>query len=550
MAGKRALSVDDESRKKPKLKVAEFELPSSSQGDMFEKNMELSPPKSAHSSPSAQLPQKERPIKTPRRQVHPPSPPATASSPDSFATTGSIITPVSAPTSIATSPHADSPLAQAKPQMSKRKASTGDELQQKRAKTNASSKESTRETKSAASDQQAPSQRTTKNGKPKKAPKKSLKGAPAITDLFTPFKEGQPGVVKPKVAHDSWGTKPMAGDGGPKPRPDLPSARSSNAATIPPLWEDRGFRFRKGQFQTRVGRLADESDGEDEDDEGLPLIDQSKHLVIKVMDMRPLTLKRTEPRRVPEIYFYENGTPKDWNNHQALKALNDRRRDAISRLTCDTPWTELEREYLTQLCIDYPDASILEYAERFNYRFKNDYKEKTAFLRFHKIQDGPQDGRTLESVRYEYLSFKKLYDQGVVPQPTREETEKINGKTEGQWLEEHGFGPKDGTKNDKGDASKGTATKKAKASTKQAKSDDTMTDPFEGIEGVSADIKMSPEFYEKLYELAGGYHPEEVRHSMPAILASTDQTFQIRKDAYTASILDSDFDSSSDLSGT
>lgn len=238
------------------------------------------------------------------------------------------------------------------------------------------------------------------------------------------------------------------------------------------------------------------------------------------MDQRPGP--DGEPVRIPRIYYYENGIPVDWTSRQALKALNDRRRDAIARFTCDPPWTDLEREYLTQLCVDYPDASILEYAERFNWRFHGDYKEKTGIIGFHQVHPG----RTLESVRYEYLSFKKLYDRGEVPQPTREESEKINGMTQDQWLDRHGFGTKEGTKNTKDDGPKGPVAKKAQGTAKQAKSDDAPTEPFVGVD---PEIELSDDFLEELFELAGGYHPDEVRKSLSPCPASTDKQFRSAK---------------------
>ncbi|KAF2659882.1 hypothetical protein K491DRAFT_712177 [Lophiostoma macrostomum CBS 122681] len=614
MASKRRApsAVDDEIRtKKPKLKANEFEKMLPVQEDTHEKKSGLSPPKSDHSSPAAQALQKEQPLKTPQRHT-PPSPPATASSPD-FASTTSIPTPGMTTALIPSSPPAQSSPAQnsakshptpvtsgsealklesdevldasngdatatskalgstnasakpkskakarksttpgasdhpdeldrsssltinptqssekpkpkaQKPKTHRRKATTtiDDVSQPKKAKLNASGQETTAEAKSAAGDQQTPLHRITKNGKPKKEPKKSLKGAPSITSLFDPFENGQTGVVKPNEIHDSWGKKPLPGPGGPKSHPDLPSARSSNAETVPPLWEDRGFRFRKGRYQKRVGKLADESDDDDEDDKDLPLVDQQQHLVIKLMDMRPNRDNGNQPKRTAEIYAYENGIPKDWTNHQALKALNDRRRDAISRFTCDPPWTDLEREYLTQLCVDYPDASILEYTERFNYRFKGDYKEKTGFVQFHEIYDG----RTIESVRYEYLSFKKLYDRGEVPQPTREETEKINNQTQEQWLEKVGFGPK----NDKDDKPKGKSAMKTKGPAKRATSADMAPHPHHRVD--PSKVELPEELEEELLELAGWYNQDEFRQD-------TNSNF----------LFDSEADSSSDLS--
>jgi hypothetical protein len=248
---------------------------------------------------------------------------------------------------------------------------------------------------------------------PPSKPRKKVQPRQPIKTLFTPWKDDEINIELPEV-HDSWGRIPMP-DGEPQARPDLPSARASNAQTIPPLWEDRKYRFKPGRYHKSFGPLDEVTD------ENAPDLDQEDNLIIKLMDMRPVSKKNPAPKRNATFYVYENGKPKDWENAQALKALNDRRREAIWRITQDAPWTDLEREYLARLCSDYPDASILEYAERFNYRFKGDFKEATAF-RFHHVHEG----RTLESIRHEYLTWKPLYDAGKVPDPKRLEGDKTD----------------------------------------------------------------------------------------------------------------------------
>jgi hypothetical protein len=145
--------------------------------------------------------------------------------------------------------------------------------------------------------------------------------------------------------------------------------------------------------------------------EDAPDLDQQDNLVIPLIDMRPKSRTESTPKRMPTFYVYENGIPKDWDNKQAIKALNDRRQQAIDRITRDPPWNDFEREYLVQILTDYPNASIKEIAERFNWRFKDqEYPKMTAFA-----WDYVSRGRTLESVRYEYLSAKHKYDTGEIP---------------------------------------------------------------------------------------------------------------------------------------
>ena len=364
------------------------------------------------------------------------------------------------------------------------------------------------------------------DGRRRRAPQISTKGAPPITSLFREWPEKQRPkdiITIPEVADPLWGIIPVHGKDGPQPHPDQPSARSSNAATVPPLWEDRGFRFKHGRWQDRVGSSADTPD--DEGGQVEEKIDQEKHLVIKLMDMRPIMNKdgTSSPRRKPIIYYYENGIP-DWDSTQALKALNDRRRDAIARHTCDFPWSELERQYLTQLCTDHPDASILELAERFNYRFQGDFKEVVAFGGFHKIHPG----RTIESIRYEYCNHKKLYDQGEVPKPTREETEKQDpkGKNKGQhpddWMREH-FGP---FITDPGNEYTGPIARKRRAPLK---------------------LELPVELEDELLELAG-FYLDKVRSLLLASFVTTNKISQDTGASPTDSPVNIDADSSSDLS--
>jgi hypothetical protein len=256
---------------------------------------------------------------------------------------------------------------------------------------------------------------TSKKAKADNSAGKNTDGKVSIKDLFEPWK---PNMEVP-VKDDGWGLTPypVKPEKGPRSYPSLPPARTSNAKTIPDLWENRFSRFKPGQYHTTYGPMSSsESDDEAEHTEEN---DQNNRLAIPLMDMR--TDKTTgQPKRLPFLYFYPNGRPTEWGNRQMLKSLNDRRRDAVRRITCDPPWSEMEREYLTRLCQDHPNASIFELAERFNYRFYGDFREKTALPE----ADEMCGLRTLESIRAEYLDFKPLYDAGKVPTPIHEETEK------------------------------------------------------------------------------------------------------------------------------
>jgi hypothetical protein len=81
----------------------------------------------------------------------------------------------------------------------------------------------------------------------------------------------------------------------------------------------------------------------------------------------------------------------------------------------DAPWTRIEREYLASLLEEFPDASIWELTERHNDRFMGkDFAQGTGFG-FANLSTG----RTVESVRYEYTTYKPLYDRGEAPEMVR-----------------------------------------------------------------------------------------------------------------------------------
>ncbi|KAF1845018.1 uncharacterized protein K460DRAFT_376544 [Cucurbitaria berberidis CBS 394.84] len=248
-------------------------------------------------------------------------------------------------------------------------------------------------------------------GTPNKAAKKTKN--PPVKDAFLPWK---PTVEVPQN-NQFWGIKPLPGCA--RPHPDQPSARGSNGATNPPMWEDRKYRFKRGsRYVKYFGPI------EPEDADNLPeSLDQEELLFIQLIDMRPKSSKDPTPKRTPTVYAYDGGKPKDWNSMQAVKCLNDRRAQAIDRITVDAPWTRVEREYLASLLQEFPDASIWELAERHNERFMNqDFAFSTGFS-----FAGLSDGRTVESVSYEYKTYKSVYDQGKAPESTRFKNDNSRG---------------------------------------------------------------------------------------------------------------------------
>ncbi|KAI2474473.1 hypothetical protein Ptr902_00816 [Pyrenophora tritici-repentis] len=208
--------------------------------------------------------------------------------------------------------------------------------------------------------------------------------------------------------NEFWGVKPLPGDR--RPHPDQPSARESNGQTNPPMWEERGYRYKRGSRHVKYfGPIAP-----DNVDSLEPTLDQEELLVVKVIDMRPKSNKDQSPKRTPAIYCYGK-VPRDWDNMQAIKALNDRRYQSIDRMTMDAPWTRIEREYLASLLAENPDASIWELTELHNDRFMNkDFATETGFG-FANLSVG----RTVESVRYEYCTYKPFYDKGEAPKMIR-----------------------------------------------------------------------------------------------------------------------------------
>jgi hypothetical protein len=238
-----------------------------------------------------------------------------------------------------------------------------------------------------------------------------------LATVHTLFNAWKPTITKPE-SDTFWGIKPKTGDA--RPHADQPAARSSDARVNPPLWENRGFRFKRGSRHVKYfGPLKPEGADSGSD------LDQENLLVVKLMDMRKTSINDMTPRRTPTFYAFEHGKPQDWDSMLAIKVLNDRRGQAIDRITVDAPWSKTEREYLARLLAEAQDASIWELAERHNDRFMGE--DHTAGTAFSYAETST--GRTVESVRHEYRTYKSVYDKGGAPQSVRWRVDKsIAGK--------------------------------------------------------------------------------------------------------------------------
>ncbi|KAF2643625.1 hypothetical protein P280DRAFT_505712 [Massarina eburnea CBS 473.64] len=303
--------------------------------------------------------------------------------------------------------------------------------------------------------------------------------------------------VKPKY-NEAWGRKPFPGPNGLQPHPDQPPAHSSNGQTVPALWEDRKYRYKKGSRFVKSFRKGLDIAGDGPD------LDQEDLLTMTLIDMRPKSKKDSTPRRVPEYYVYPLGRPLDWDNKQAIKALNDRRQQAIERITLDKNWTMIERECLASIFRENPDVSILEATERFNARFMNqDFAMSTAFA-----WDNLSDGRTVESVRHEYLMFRELYNAGVAPQKKELADKSDDGKAASKKLIEVFGKPDAALLRDIGDDSDEGSEKPKKARTPPNKPDVTMSmDRNEATESTLSEYDV------ELLALAGALDEDE--HSQP-----------------------------------
>ncbi|USP81616.1 hypothetical protein yc1106_08890 [Curvularia clavata] len=346
---------------------------------------------------------------------------------------------------------------------------------------------------------------TKKSDKDFKSQESKTKKSP-VSDGFAHFKHN---ITVPQN-NPFWGCKPSPG--GPRPDPVQPSARESNGQTNPPLWEDRGYRYKRGsRFVKYFGPIAPGNVEELEAN-----LDQEDLLVVKMMDMRPKSKKDPTPKKTPTVYCYGK-KPKDWNNMQSIKALNDRRYQAIDRTTMDAPWTRIEREYLAALLREDPDASIWDLTEWHNERFMNkDFTIETGFG-FANLSTG----RTVESVRYEYTTYKPLYDAGRAPTMVRWRSDQ---SAEAKAVRATGrakraFGPPSRVLEMAYDAEHGSEDGEEDAPARKRPRKTSITTSFHGDETstvpFSSQQKLS-EDEESLLELAGAYDPNDCAVASPA----------------------------------
>ncbi|KAF2812176.1 uncharacterized protein BDZ99DRAFT_568913 [Mytilinidion resinicola] len=234
--------------------------------------------------------------------------------------------------------------------------------------------------------------------------------------LFSDYKAAQAAAaLLPVPAYTEgcgWGTYPMPPEGeSPKPHTNSPPAINTNGQTNPALWEDRRSRFEKNG------------------------IDQSDKLPLKLIDMR-VDPKTKKPKRQPMYWTW--GAPLDYNDNKTIKDINDRRKTNIERICRDPPWTEYERKILALLFEMYPEISMKEAAERWNYHFVNNFTgdgyvgradpndpRETHFGEPDNFRRCP---RTLESIRAEYLENQDSYNQGEAPKIKKRPNDNGKGK--------------------------------------------------------------------------------------------------------------------------
>lgn len=220
----------------------------------------------------------------------------------------------------------------------------------------------------------------------KKAKRKAGQG-------FEPWTPPQAEEPIPDV-QEHWGIVPRPG--GPRPSEPQPSARTSNGAIVPSLWEDR-----KGAVRVKRGsRMLNE-------------YDQADNMYLRLMDVRPVSNKNQQPRRVATGYYYQHGMPVDWKDASSLNDLNKALQEAIKAKSYkDVPFNTTERGILADIFAKNPDISLWDAAEQFNNQA-------------HPIAGSEEGiyptGRFIESIKHEFSMYKASYLDDEAP---TDETEK------------------------------------------------------------------------------------------------------------------------------
>jgi|SRR5690242_1854613 len=191
-----------------------------------------------------------------------------------------------------------------------------------------------------------------------------------------------------------WGIIPRPGE--PRPSEPQPSARTSNGAIVPSLWEDR-----KGAVRIKRGSRI------------INGFDQAENMYLRLMDVRPVSNKNQHPRRVAIGYYYQHGMPVDWNDTSALNDLNKALQEAIkANSNKDVPFNTTERGILADIFAKTPEISLWDAAEQFNDQA-------------HPIVGSEEGkyptGRFIESIKHEFSLYKVSYLDGEAP---TDETEK------------------------------------------------------------------------------------------------------------------------------
>ena len=204
---------------------------------------------------------------------------------------------------------------------------------------------------------------------------------------FDPWTPPQAEDAIPEV-QPHWGTIPRSDSY--RPVEPQPSARESNAAVVPPLWEDRkgGVRLKRGS------RFIKD-------------YDQANHMHLRLMDLRPVSARIQAPRRKPVYYWYKHGMIRDWNDTGALNDTNKALREVMRTNSNREPaYSTDERQTLLRICSENPDASIWDIAVRFN----------DEFYPLNGTEGGQYPkGRFIESIVHEYRIYKSSYDKGEIP---------------------------------------------------------------------------------------------------------------------------------------
>ncbi|KAJ4381483.1 hypothetical protein N0V86_002842 [Didymella sp. IMI 355093] len=193
----------------------------------------------------------------------------------------------------------------------------------------------------------------------------------------------------PDQAEPHWGIIPRSMNY--RPTEPQPSAKESDAKVMPPLWEDR-----KGDVRLQGPTRYIED------------YDQAHHMYLRLMDQR-CDSGSVKPRRRPIHYWYKaGGMLLEWDNPDALNDLNKGLKGAIRTNSHEPAWQPNERAALAGICIANRDASIWDIAIIFNDEIHSLAEGKTE-------EAGYPSGRTIESVRHEYLCYKSLYESGNAP---------------------------------------------------------------------------------------------------------------------------------------